>query len=86
MGVWWRWALFSPDGVVPRWMVGVAASVNLPLHHTVQKLSSGTCSWPGKRAVKQLCVCVIINQQCQSAEGMIFQLPQINTANYNTQT
>ena len=34
---WWRWALVSPDGVAPSWMVGVSASVNLPLHHTVQK-------------------------------------------------
>jgi len=30
---WWRWALVSPDGVVPSRMVGVSASVNLPLHH-----------------------------------------------------
>jgi len=32
---WWRWALVSPDGVVPSWMVDVSASVNLPLHHKV---------------------------------------------------
>jgi len=37
MGGWWRWALVSPDGVVPSQMVGVSASVNLPLHHKVQK-------------------------------------------------
>ena len=55
-GGWWRWALVSPDGVVPSRMVGVSASVNLPLHHEVQKFSSGTGSpgGPGKRAVKQL--------------------------------
>ena len=40
-------------------MVGVFASVNLPLHHKVQNFSSGTCSpgslgGPGKRAVKRL--------------------------------
>ena len=34
MGGWWRWALVSPDGVVPSRMVGVSASVNLPLHHS----------------------------------------------------
>jgi len=34
---WWRWALVSPDGVAPSRMVGVSASVNLPLHHEVQK-------------------------------------------------
>jgi len=36
IGGWWRWALVSPDGVVPSQMVDVsAASVNLPLHHKV---------------------------------------------------
>ena len=40
-------------------MVGVSASVNLPLHHKVQKYSSGTGSpgWSWNRAVKRLCVC-----------------------------
>ena len=33
MGKWWRWALVSPDGVAPSWMVSVSASVNLPLNH-----------------------------------------------------
>ena len=41
---WWRWALVSQDGVAPSRMVGVPASVNLPLHHKVQKFSSGTGS------------------------------------------
>jgi len=52
----WRWALVSPDGVAPSRMVGVSASVDLPLHHEVQKFSSGTgyLGGPGKRAVKQL--------------------------------
>jgi len=36
MGGWWRWALVSPDGVVPSRMVSVCASVNIPLHHKVQ--------------------------------------------------
>jgi len=59
-GGWWRWALVSPDGVAPSRMVGVSASVNLPLHHKVQKFSSGTGSpgWSWKWAVKRLCVCV----------------------------
>ena len=43
---WWRWTLASPDGVVPSRMVSVSASVNRPLHHKVQKFSSGTGS-PG---------------------------------------
>jgi len=42
----WRWALVGPDGVAPSWMVSVSASVNLPLHHKVQKFTSGTGS-PG---------------------------------------
>jgi len=44
-------------------MVGVSASVNLPLHHKVQKFSSGTGSpgWPRKRAVKRLWCVVYYN-------------------------
>ena len=51
---WWRWALVSPDGVVPSRMVDVSASVNLPLHHKVQKFSSGTGSpgWSRKKGRK----------------------------------
>jgi len=41
-GGWWKWARVSPDGVAPSRMVVVSASVTLPLHHKVQKLSSGT--------------------------------------------
>jgi len=51
-------------------MVGVSASVNLPLQHKVQKFSSGTSSLgymvgsPGKRTVKWLwwwmCSCVVL--------------------------
>jgi len=43
-----------PDGVVPSQMVGVSASVNLPLHHEVQKFSSGTGSpgWSLKKGRK----------------------------------
>ena len=53
MGGWWRRALVSPDGVAPRRMVGVSASVNLPLHHKVQKFSPGAGSpgWSRKTVV-----------------------------------
>ena len=54
--------MVSPDGVAPRRMVGVPASVNLPLHHKVQKFSSGTGSpgWSRKKAIKRLwCVVVV---------------------------
>ena len=62
MGRWWRWALLSPDGVAPSRMVCVSASVNLPLHHEVQKFSSGTGSpeWSRKRVVKRLW-CGVVN-------------------------
>ena len=46
--------MVSPDGVVPSRMVGVSASVNLPLRHKVQKFSSGTGSpgWSRKKGRK----------------------------------
>ena len=52
---WWRWALVSPDGVVPSRKVGMSASVNLPLHHEVQKFSSGTAS-SGKKGREMVVV------------------------------
>jgi len=58
-GGWWRWALVtSPDGVAPIRMVGVSASVNLPLHHKVQKFSSSTGSpgWSQKKGCKMVVV------------------------------
>jgi len=63
MGGWWRWTLVSPDGVAPSRMVGVSASVNLPLHHKVQKFSSGTGSpwWSRKKGRKTVMVVVVIN-------------------------
>jgi len=59
MGGWWRWALGSPDGVAPSRMVSVSASVNLPLHHKVQKFCSGTGSpgWFRKKGRKTVVVC-----------------------------
>jgi len=58
MGEWWRWALVSPDGVAPSRMVSVSASVNLPLHHNVQKFTSGTGSpsWSQKKGCKTVLV------------------------------
>jgi len=50
LGGWWRWSLVNLDGVVPSQMVSVSASVNLPLHHEVQKFSSGTGSpWRSRK-------------------------------------
>ena len=57
-GGWWRWALVSPDGVAPSWTVSMSAAVNLPLHHKVQKFSSGTGSsgWSRKKGRKTVVV------------------------------
>jgi len=54
-------ALVSLDGVAPSRMVCVSASVNLPLHHKVQKFASGTGSrgWSRKKGVKRLCGVVL---------------------------
>jgi len=58
MGGWWRWALLSPDGVAPNRMIMVSASVNLPLHHEVQKFYSATGSpgWSRKKGCKTVVV------------------------------
>jgi len=63
-GGWWRWALISPDWVAPSRMVGVSGSVNLPLHHKVQKFSSGTGSpgWSRKKGRKTVVVVYINNK------------------------
>jgi len=49
----------SLDGLAPIRMVSVSASVNLPLHHKVQKFSSGTGS-PGcsRKKGRKTVVCV----------------------------
>jgi len=58
---WWRWALLNVDGMAPIQMVSVSASVNLPLHHKVQKFSSGISSpgWSRKKGRKTVVVVVI---------------------------
>ena len=46
----------------PAGLVGVSASVNLPLHHKVQKFSSGTGSpgWSQKKGRKTVVVVVVV--------------------------
>jgi len=44
--------MVSLDGVVPSWMVGMSASVSLPLHHKVQNFSHP--GGPRRRAIKWL--------------------------------
>jgi len=73
-GVWWRWALVSPDGVAPRRMVYVSASVNLLLHHKVQKFSSGTGSpgWSWKKGRKAVvCVAVVVCNVYSFCDGSV---------------
>jgi len=55
-----RWALVSPDGVAPSRIVSVSACANLPLHHKVQKFSSGTGlpRWSRKKGCKTVVVVV----------------------------
>ena len=75
MGGWWRWALVSPNGVAPSRMVGLSASINLPLHHKVQKFSSGTGSpgWSRKKGCKIVVLvhvddaeCILVTRVCLS--------------------
>jgi len=68
MGGWWRWALVSLDGVAPTRMVSVSASVNLPLHHKVQKFSSGTGSpgWSQKKGRKTVMVVCVVFTYCSN--------------------
>ena len=62
-GGWWRWALLSTDGVAPSQLVSVSDSVNLPLHHKVQKFCSSTGSprWSWKKGRKTAVVVMTPN-------------------------
>jgi len=90
MAGWWRWALVSLDGVVPSRMVGVSASVNLPLHRKVQKFSSGTGSlgWSRKKGGKTVvvCVCVVLHlktlRNCLCSVGQVHQLTHAGVKPY----
>jgi len=59
--------LVGLDGVVPGRMLGVSASVNVPLHHKVQKFFSGTSSpglsrKKGRKMVMCVYVCVCVSK------------------------
>ena len=70
---WWRWALPSPDGDTPTILLGatqapsrmvdVSASVDLTLHHKVEKFSYGTGSpgWFRKKGHKMVVVVVFLS-------------------------
>jgi len=72
-GGWWRWALFSLDGVAPSRMVSVSASVNLSLHYKVQKFSFGTSSpgWSRKKGRKT----VVVVNACFCCVRFCFSIP-----------
>jgi len=55
-------ALLRTGGVAPSRMVGVSASVSLPLHHKVHKFSSGTGSpgWSRKNGRETVVVVVAV--------------------------
>ena len=74
MGGWWRWALVSPDGVAPSRVVGVSASVSLPLHHKVQMFSSGAGSpgWSRKKGRKMVCMFVCL--KCATRGSLLLLL------------
>jgi len=78
MGVWWRWALVSPDGVAPSWMVNVSAAVNFSLHHKVQKFCFGTGShgWSLKKGHKTVVVCVVWWCDCDVVVLLFFYIKQ----------
>jgi len=58
----------SLDGVAPSRTVDVSVSVNLPLHHKVQKFSSGTGSprWSRIKGRKMVVVVVVVVLKCLS--------------------
>jgi len=58
-----HWLVWNLDGVAPSRMIDVSASVNLPLHHKVEKFSSGTGSpgWSWKKGRKTV-VEVVVSQ------------------------
>ena len=76
-GGWWRRTLLSPDGVAPIRMVGVSASasVNFPLHHKVQKFSTGTGSpgWSRKKGCKTV---VVVVRERTTANGFHQMIPK----------
>ena len=61
MGVGGGHSVVSLDGVAPSRMVVLSASVNLPLHHKVQKFSSGTGSPGWSRKKGHIMVVVVVH-------------------------
>ena len=60
----------------------MSASVNLPLHHTVQKFSSGTGSpgWSQKKGRKTVVVCVVVLENAFSALTLFVGWPEKHAA------
>jgi len=67
---------------VPSWMVCVSACVNLPLHHKVQKFSSGTGSpgWSRKKGSKMVVVVVCVwSSHSNSLSSDLHNISDTNT-------
>jgi len=60
-------------------MVAVSASVNLPLHHKVQKFSSGTGSpgWSRKKGHNMVVLCVVLQG---SSTDMFFDVWHVSSS------
>jgi len=70
--------MVSPDGVTPRRIVCATASVNLPLHHKVQKFSSGTGSprrsrKKGRKMVVMWCGVVVVHSKFVIADDVAIE-------------
>jgi len=67
-------SLFSPDGVAPSRMVIVSASVNIPLHHKVQKFSLGTGlpGWSRKKGRKTFVVSLLMSEEWRWPHQVLF--------------
>jgi len=67
--------MVSPDAVAPSRMVSVSASVNLTLHHKVQKFSFGTGSsgWSWKKGRKTVVVVVVMQHRLISRHQSWFE-------------
>ena len=63
---WGMLEVVSLDGVAPSRMVGVSASVNLPLHHKSRSslLAPAYPGGPGKKGCKMVVVCGVVVVLC----------------------
>jgi len=70
--------MVSLDGVAPSLIVYVSASVNLPLHHKVQKFSSGTGlpGWSRKKGRKTVVYYYYIHLSAFFQDNLVKPAPE----------